>query len=81
MKSKWMHRHDWELLLLVIAMLLTLGGFLSQELGTVSREGAGWRRIDIEAVRKLIQAGDLSDREAKWYRPVAPPEETGKRER
>ncbi len=74
MKSKKLHRHDWELLLLVIAMLVTLGGFLIQTLGTVAQEGAGWRRIDTEAVRRLIEAGDLSDREARWYRPVPPPE-------
>ena len=50
MKSKLLHRHDWELLLLVIAMLVILGGFLIQTLGTVAQEGAGWRRIDTEAV-------------------------------
>ena len=81
MKSKILHRHDWELVLLITAMLFTLGGFLAQELGTVSRAGASWRRIDTEAVRKLIQAGDLSDHEAKWYRPVVQPEERSERER
>ncbi len=72
MKSKFLHRHDWELLLLVIAMLVNLGGFLTQELGTAPREGAGWRRVDTEAVQRLIEAGDLSDHEALWYQPVAP---------
>ncbi len=81
MKSKYLHRHDWELVLLIAAMLFTLGGFLLQQLGTVSREGASWRRIDTEAVRKLIQAGDLSDREAEWYRPVTPSDKGSKTER
>ena len=81
MKSKFFHRHDWELVLLISATLFALGGFLAQELGTVSREGASWRRIDTEAVRKLIQAGDLSDREAKWYRSVVQAEEKSRKER
>ena len=74
MKSKWLHRNDLELLLLVGAVLLAVAGYLVQELGAARQEGASWRRIDTEAVERLIEAGDLSDREALWYHP----EENGK---
>ncbi len=82
MKSKLLHRHDIELLTLVLLMLLGIGFLLARGPGGGRQEGAGWRQIDSAAVRTRIDAGDLSDHEAMWYRrsgPAAAPESGGGR--
>lgn len=67
------HRHDLELLVLVGLLLMAIAGHLAEELGSARQEGASWRHIDTEAVRRLIDAGELSDREALWYHPTRRP--------
>ena len=68
------HRNDLELLALVSVLLLVITGYLADGIGSARQEGASWRHIDTEAVRSLIDAGDLSDHEALWYHPASPPE-------
>ncbi len=68
MKSKHLHRHDIELLALVATVVLAVGGYLLAGLGAGPQGGTGWRRIDTAAVRARIRTGELSDREARWYR-------------
>jgi len=68
------HRNDLELLALVGVVMLTVAGYLAEALGSARQEGASWRHIDTEAVRSLIDTGDLSDHEALWYHPASSPE-------
>jgi|GEM_PF-5843594 len=78
MKPKGLQRNDLELLGLVALLLLAMGGYLVQQLGVSRQEGAGWRRIDTQAVQRLIEAGDLSDQEALWYHPGMGGKQPGK---
>ncbi len=74
-KALHRHRNDLELLAMVSVVMLAIAGYLAEEIGNARQEGASWRRIDTEAVRTLIDAGDLSDREALWYHRSPPPGE------
>ena len=68
------HRHDLELLALTGSLLAAIAGHLATELGRSGTQGASWRRIDTEAVQRLIDSGELSDREASWYHRTRPRE-------
>ncbi len=58
-------------LVVLIAISLVLIGLHLNEVGHVSSEsGSGWRQVDLEALQRRIETGDLSDREADWYRPA-----------
>jgi hypothetical protein len=59
--------HDWALLLLVGASLAAVAAFLGAGPGAPGQGTGGWRRVDAEAVRLRIEAGDLSSREALWW--------------
>ena len=65
-------RHDWPILLLVLANLSGIALYLG--VGQAAREGAGYRVIDEAAVRRLLDAGDLSGHEALWYHQSRPEE-------
>ena len=64
--------HDWLIIVLALVNLLAIGVHLG--VGPVRQEGAGYRVIDTAAVRRLMDAGDLSGREADWYHPTQPEE-------
>ena len=64
--------HDWLILSLVLTNFLFIGLYLG--VGPPSGAGAGYRVIDTEAVRRLLDSGDLSGREADWYHPTLPRE-------
>ena len=64
--------HDWPIIALVLVNLLAIGVHLG--VGPVLQEGAGYRVIDTAAVRRLMDAGDLSGREADWYHQTLPEE-------
>jgi hypothetical protein len=66
---KRIHPRELGFLGLVGSMLVLIGAFLVQVQGTVGQQGSSWRRIDLEALRQRIDAGDLRDREAAWYHP------------
>ncbi len=66
---KRIHPRELGFLGLVGSMLVLIGAFLVSGQGLVDRQGSGWRRIDLEALRQRIDAGDLRDREAAWYHP------------
>ena len=57
--------HDWPIITLVVVNLAGIGLYL--EVGPTSLEGTGYRAIDIEAVRRMLDAGELSLHEASWY--------------
>ena len=64
--------HDWPIITLVLINLLGIGLYLG--VGPARQEGAGYRVIDTQAVRRLLDAGSLSGREADWYPPTLPEE-------
>jgi hypothetical protein len=72
------HLHDLPLVVLVAANLLAVGGFLGVGPTESAPGSGGWRRVDIEAVARRIEGGDLSPREALWYHPVRASGEGGR---
>ena len=63
---------DWRFLVLVLVHAIGIAGFLSAGGGDGAVAAGSWRRIDTEAVKAKIRAGDLSDHEADWYQPLEP---------
>jgi hypothetical protein len=41
--------------------------YLTSGLRLVGREGSGWRSLDLDALQRRIDAGELQGREADWY--------------
>jgi len=69
----WLRHVRWRelrLLALVLANLMAIAGFLGGGGQQAQTQIGGWRRIDLDAVVDRIRAGELSDREAQWYRPA-----------
>lgn len=64
-----LHRHDLLLLAMVGMGLLLVGGQLAQ-LGEEMAVPAGWRRIDLAALKARIDSGELARRPALWVRPA-----------
>lgn len=62
-------RQDLRLVLLIAMSLVLIGLHLEQIGRDAAGTGSGWRRVDLDALQRRIEAGDLSDREADWYRP------------
>jgi len=61
---------DMRLVLLIVMSLVLIGLHLEQVGRGAGESGAGWRHLDLDALQRRIEAGDLSDREADWYRPA-----------
>jgi hypothetical protein len=57
--------HDWPIIALVVINLAGVGLYLGA--GPAWQEGAGYRVIDIKAVQRMLDSGDLSRHEAEWY--------------
>ena len=70
--SRHLRSREFRFLALVFANLICVAIFLGTGLQVPTRETGGWRRIDTEAVRARIEAGDLMSREASWYHPAEP---------
>jgi hypothetical protein len=68
-----LRRRDLRFLGVVVLNLAAIGAFLATESGAPETAVGGWRRIDRAALERRIESGELSGREAFWYRPVAPP--------
>jgi hypothetical protein len=64
------HRRDLGVIALILANLFCLGGFLVNGIQTATEPTGGWRRINLKALTVQINAGDLVNKEAEWYRPV-----------
>jgi hypothetical protein len=65
--------HDWPIMMLVAVNLAGIGLYLG--VGPALQQGAGYRVIDIKAVHRLLDAGELSTHEAEWYRHGLPTEQ------
>ncbi len=69
-----LHRRDAPFLLLVLLTLCAIAMYLGQgSLGGIDT-GKAWRRIDTQAVQRLLDAGELSAHEAVWYHESRPDE-------
>lgn len=76
-RFKLAHRRDWQLLVLVVANLVCVGGFLASNLGDSQPTTGGWRKIDFQALQTRIESGELSSQEASWYHRHEPSSNAG----
>jgi hypothetical protein len=67
-----LHQRDFRFLALIATTVLLIGAHLSGALRTAGQEGSGWRELDLEAVQRRIESGELRDLEAEWYHPSTP---------
>jgi hypothetical protein len=72
-----LRQRELRFLGLVALTLLAIGLYLDEGLRQAELEGAGWRRIDLEALQRRIETGELREREADWYHPATPEEAAG----
>ena len=59
---------------LIAITVLLIALHLSSGLHLADQEGSGWRKIDLEALQRRIETGELREREADWYHPATPGE-------
>jgi len=71
------HLRDVRFLGLIAMTALLIALHLVEGLRLAAREGSGHRVIDVKALERRIDAGDLSDREADWYHLATPQESRG----
>ena len=65
-----LRRRDLRFLGVVALTLAAIGAFLATESGAPETGVGGWRRIDRAALESRIESGELSRKEASWWRPV-----------
>jgi hypothetical protein len=71
---RWLrHGRDWRFLALVALACLAIALQLAQQLDLAQRQGSSWRTLDLKALERRIDSGDLSAREADWYHPAQGP--------
>jgi hypothetical protein len=69
-RHRQLRRRDLAFLGWIAATLLGIGGYLLEGGGPDAREAGGWRHIDRAALEARIGSGELSGREADWYRVI-----------
>ncbi len=69
-----LHSREWRFLGLVLLTLALIGWYLALQGSAPQAAASSWRRVDTAAVRRHIEAGDLSTREADWYHAATPAE-------
>jgi hypothetical protein len=62
--------HDWPIMMLMAINLAGIGLYLG--VGPALQQGTSYRVIDIKAVQRLMDAGELSTHEAEWYQRNLP---------
>jgi hypothetical protein len=72
-----LHRRELGFLGLVGLTGLLIGLNLGSALDRVGMASSGWRAIDRAALERRIEAGDLRDREADWFKPATSREAEG----
>ncbi len=68
--------HDWPMLILVLLNFAAIALYLG--VGPTELTTGGYRVIDIKAVNRLMDAGELSSHEAQWYHRSGPLENNNK---
>ncbi len=68
---KHVRRREVQFLAVILINLFCIAAYVADGFGVRPEGTGGWRRIDIEAVESLIDAGDLVRKEADWYRPFS----------
>ena len=74
--TRW-HTRDWRFIGFMVLSLVAIGFYLAASLTRLEQSGSSWRRIDIEAVQRLMDSGELSGREAEWFHSTRPEERSG----
>ena len=69
--SRKSERQGLRLSALILASLICIAGFLYERLTLPQPPAGGWRRIDLEAVQRRLDSGELVRQEARWYRREA----------
>ena len=67
-----LRRRDLRFLGVVVLNLACVAGYLATESGAPETGVGGWRRIDRAALESRIESGELSRKEASWWREVEP---------
>ena len=62
--------HDWPIITLMLLNLVAIGLYLG--LDQFQHQGSSYRVVDTAAVKRLLDAGELSSREADWYQVDLP---------
>lgn len=65
--ARHLRGREYRFLALVLMNLACVAGFLSLNLGHAESHPGGWRRIDLQALERRIQAGDLTTHDALWF--------------
>jgi hypothetical protein len=71
-KSWHLRRRDRRFLGVVALTLACVAAYVATQSGAPETVVGGWRRIDRAALESRIEAGELSRREAVWWREVQP---------
>jgi hypothetical protein len=72
-RTGWhLRRRDLRFLGVVALNLACVAAYLTTESGAPETAVGGWRRIDRAALESRIESGELSRKEAAWYREVLP---------
>jgi len=69
--ERWLRHLRWregKLLILVLANLIAIAGFLGSGIRGGGEQIGGWRQIQLDAFTERVRSGELSGREASWYR-------------
>ena len=66
-RAPHLHWRDVRFLGLVGITLLIIALYLSTGLRLAEQGASGWRKLDLESLRRRIETGELRNREADWY--------------
>jgi len=69
-----LHVRELRFLGLIALTLLLMALHLGSSLRLAEISGTGWRVLDLPALQRRVESGELSDREAHWYHPATPDE-------
>jgi hypothetical protein len=72
-RSWHLRRRDLRFLGVVALTLACVAAYVATESGAPEMAVGGWRRIDRAALESRIESGELSGKEAVWYRVIDGP--------